>query len=131
MSVKTVLLTDFGISKAVESSGTIMHTIIGTPGYIAPEALTGKCDPLKADVYAFGVLALALLSNLEPSEMGQKPGGAVWFPLSAEAEKLTERDAQWAWIVKEIYESCAAVDSSRRPTAAEVSELIEEHVARG
>jgi ankyrin repeat protein len=57
--VRRVLLADFGIGKVLEASGTLMgQTMSGTPGYMAPEMASGTYDPLKCDMFAFGIVAL-------------------------------------------------------------------------
>jgi Protein kinase domain len=124
-SVHRVLLADFGISKALDEAGTMGHTIQGTRGYMAPDMVTGKYDPLKTDVYAFGVLALVLLSGLEPPEMQSQVGQAVVFPLSKTALARADTDESWQWIVKQIYYTCASVDPARRPTSCEILEQFE------
>ena len=60
-----VLITDFGI--AVAQSGTRRHTIIGTPGYMAPEQLTGD-TPLteRTDIYALGLVLYELVVGQHP-----------------------------------------------------------------
>ena len=54
---------DFGLSKQVRSKK--MHTIVGTPYYIAPEVLNGKYG-LKCDVWSLGVIMYILLSGYLP-----------------------------------------------------------------
>jgi serine/threonine-protein kinase len=62
-----VVLTDFGISKAGESTHlTQTGTIIGTPHYMAPEqALGGEIDG-RADQYALGIVAYQMLTGQCP-----------------------------------------------------------------
>ncbi|MEI7813923.1 MAG: protein kinase [Coriobacteriia bacterium] len=62
-----VKLADFGIAH-VGSSATLTQagTIMGTPGYMAPEQVTG--DPIdgRADIFAIGVIAYEMLSGRNP-----------------------------------------------------------------
>ncbi|WP_162159708.1 serine/threonine-protein kinase [Cystobacter fuscus] len=56
-----VKVTDFGIARIVRSEGrrdtlTAVHTVVGTPEYMAPEALAGAAPDPRMDVYAVGVL---------------------------------------------------------------------------
>lgn len=45
---------------------TMVGHVIGTPGYMAPEALIGdKCDH-RVDIYAFGVILYELVANQQP-----------------------------------------------------------------
>jgi serine/threonine-protein kinase len=64
------LLSDFGLSKWLDSTTdlTLTHTTFGTPGYIAPEQVTGaatKLDPA-VDVYSLGAILFDLLTGRPP-----------------------------------------------------------------
>ncbi len=55
-----VMVTDFGIAKAIEEVAEISLTmpglVIATPGYSAPEQLAGRETDERTDIYALGVL---------------------------------------------------------------------------
>ena len=62
-----VVLTDFGISKAGETSSlTQTGTIVGTPHYMAPEQALGTEVDGRADQYALGVVAYQILGQQCP-----------------------------------------------------------------
>jgi serine/threonine protein kinase len=63
-----VVLTDFGISKAVEGSSQLTGTgaIIGTPHYMAPEQAKGLEVDGRADQYALAVVGHQLLTGKQP-----------------------------------------------------------------
>jgi serine/threonine-protein kinase len=63
-----VVLTDFGISKAVEGSSQLTGTgtIIGTPHYMAPEQAKGIEVDGRADQYALAVVGHQLLTGKQP-----------------------------------------------------------------
>ncbi len=66
-----VKLADFGIaSLASDSTLTQAGAIMGTPGYMAPEQITGDPVDARADIFACGVLAYEMLT-------GQNPFGAT------------------------------------------------------
>ncbi len=66
-----VKLADFGIaSLASDSTLTQAGTIMGTPGYMAPEQITGAPVDGRADLFSCGVLAYEMLT-------GQNPFGAT------------------------------------------------------
>jgi eukaryotic-like serine/threonine-protein kinase len=63
-----VMLTDFGISKALQSASGLTGTgmIIGTPHYMAPEQAKGQPVDGRADQYALGVVGYRLLAGALP-----------------------------------------------------------------
>lgn len=63
-----LLLTDFGLAISERDARfTEVGTVIGTPGYLAPEVLSGAAVLSPAqDLYAAGRLAAALLTGQDP-----------------------------------------------------------------
>jgi len=63
-----VMLTDFGISKALQSASALTGTgmIIGTPHYMAPEQAKGQPVDGRADQYSLGVVGYRLLAGVLP-----------------------------------------------------------------
>ena len=65
-----VVLTDFGISKALDSSSALTGTgnIIGTPHYMAPEQAKGLDVDGRVDQYALAVVGHQILTGKQPFE---------------------------------------------------------------
>lgn len=65
-----VVLTDFGISKALDGDSALTGTgnIIGTPHYMAPEQAKGLAIDGRADQYALGVVGHQILTGKQPFE---------------------------------------------------------------
>jgi serine/threonine-protein kinase len=65
-----VVLTDFGISKAVQATTNLTNTgmIIGTPSYMAPEQGRGQRVDGRADQYALGIVGYQILTGTLPFE---------------------------------------------------------------
>ena len=63
-----VMLTDFGISKALQAASAFTGTgmIIGTPHYMAPEQAKGTAVDGRADQYSLGVVAYRMLTGELP-----------------------------------------------------------------
>ena len=63
-----VILTDFGISKAVQGASQLTGTgtIIGTPHYMAPEQAKGLEVDGRADQYALGIVGHQILTGKQP-----------------------------------------------------------------
>jgi serine/threonine protein kinase len=60
-----VMLTDFGISKALQAATGFTATgmIIGTPHYMAPEQAKGQAVDGRADQYSLGVVAYRMVTG--------------------------------------------------------------------
>lgn len=65
-------LADFGVAKALGDLGvgvavTAGGVVLGSPGYMAPEAASGdSATDHRADIYAFGVLGYEILAGQHP-----------------------------------------------------------------
>ncbi|MEM9594130.1 MAG: ABC transporter substrate-binding protein [Acidobacteriota bacterium] len=68
-----VKILDFGIARAVEGEGaqqtrlTQTGLIMGTPGYLAPEQISGGTETdLRSDIYALGAILFFMLTGRRP-----------------------------------------------------------------
>jgi serine/threonine-protein kinase len=69
----TVVLTDFGIARAVGASQlTAPGSVLGTASYISPEVAMGELATPLSDVYALGVVAYHCLAGRRPYD-GESP----------------------------------------------------------
>ena len=59
-----VILVDFGIARHFHAPATV--TMVGTPGYAAPEQWKGRAEP-RSDVFALGALLHQMLSGRDPT----------------------------------------------------------------
>ncbi|KAI3510093.1 hypothetical protein L1887_25620 [Cichorium endivia] len=103
-------ISDFGLAKLYEDNQTHMSTrVAGTLGYMAPEyAMRGHLTE-KADVFAFGVVALEIISGRSNSDS------------NLEDEKIYLLD--WAWNLREANLEMELVDK-------ELSQFDETEVRR-
>ncbi len=64
-----VKVMDFGLARAVDSSTlTQAGSAMGTPRYIAPEAVSGSTADDRADQYSLGVIAYEMIAGQAPFE---------------------------------------------------------------
>src|SRR5260370_1369950 len=63
-----VMLTDFGISKALQAASGFTATglIIGTPHYMSPEQAKGQSVDGRADQYSLGVVGFRMIMGRLP-----------------------------------------------------------------
>jgi serine/threonine-protein kinase len=63
----TVRITDFGVAHSVGSAPlTATGMVVGSPGYIAPERVTGGQGGPASDLYALGIVAYECLTGGRP-----------------------------------------------------------------
>ena len=62
-----IKVTDFGVCYAINSVPvTSSNTLLGTPGYVAPERLAGGGAVASSDLYALGIVAWECLNGRPP-----------------------------------------------------------------
>ncbi|MGC9525259.1 MAG: GUN4 domain-containing protein [Limnospira sp.] len=91
-----LVLVDFGVAKVMRSHRTKFGTLIGTPGYCAPEQAMGQ-PQLNSDLYSLGVTCLHLLTRAIPSDFPDSEEGWIWQnflqgnSVDRELEKILDR----------------------------------------
>ena len=67
-------LSDFGVAGLLDEPRMTRHsTVLGTPGYLAPEQLAGADPDPRQDLYAVGAVAAELLTGERPGTEGKLP----------------------------------------------------------
>jgi serine/threonine protein kinase len=107
-TVTDVKIADFGLSKVLPET-LQTHTIVGTPGYLAPEVeendlLNKSYNAMTADIYSFGITIGELLCMQRP-----RKGGYTQEELS----KVVGNDPMLVALV-EIYQKCVERDPEKR-----------------
>ncbi len=98
---QVVKVGDVGIAKKMVTGDTGVHTLIGTPNYMAPEIQHGDAS-LASDVYALGVMLYEMLTgslrDLEQILQARNQGASVVTkldrPLQAAISRAVARDPQ-------------------------------------
>jgi serine/threonine protein kinase, bacterial len=108
-----VKLADFGISRiAGEARRTTTGTVMGTPTYLAPEAINGAEPTSACDVYAAGITLYELLTGQPPFD------GHVVAVMQAHLQREAERIPGISVQLWDLIAGCLSKDPAGRPTAA-------------
>jgi serine/threonine-protein kinase len=117
-----VMVTDFGIAKALSSEGgtlTEAGIAIGTPAFMSPEQAAGEREiDGRSDLYSLGVVAYQMLSGELPFQSSTVPG----LLMKQISEEPTPVDRKRADIPKDLSQSvmrCLEKDPERRWPSAE------------
>ncbi|KAF3678926.1 hypothetical protein FXO38_03007 [Capsicum annuum] len=131
-------LSDFGLTKLIDwNQSQVMTMMRGTPGYLAPEWLSGVITE-KVDTYNFGIVILEILSgrrHFEASETEEKRIMLNLFRKKAEEGKLVDlidkqsEDMQFykQEVIKtmQIVAWCLQSDYTMRPSMSMVVKTME------
>ncbi|EEQ97886.1 serine/threonine-protein kinase Nek3, putative [Perkinsus marinus ATCC 50983] len=63
---RTVKLGDFGISRVLEQTRDLAHTMVGTPYYLSPEIIMEQPYGFKSDIWSMGVILYEMLTLRHP-----------------------------------------------------------------
>lgn len=68
MLLKTgkVVVTDFGIAKAISSAATKSGVVLGTPNYMSPEQVNGQNIDGRSDLFSLGIVMFEMLAGQLP-----------------------------------------------------------------
>lgn len=111
-------LIDFGIARTTDASNlTQVGSALGSPGYIAPETITGGETGPGADVFALGCTLAFAVTGRPP--YGDGPFAAVSYRSVHGEIDLRGVDAG----VVELIAACVQGDPARRPTPQRIVEL--------
>ena len=140
LSGGTAVVTDFGIAKALSASRTVdgardagtsaaltqAGSSIGTPAYMAPEQAVGSEVDLRADIYAWGVVAYELLAGVHPFAGKANAAQMIAAHLTETPASLAQRNADVPAALDDLVLHCLAKDPAHRPAnAGEVLQSLE------
>jgi serine/threonine protein kinase len=115
-------LTDFGIARDLTPAAvklTDTATVIGTPGFMAPEQLSGQAGPL-SDVFSLGVTLYVMLAGVLPRQVCSPGGRPLGILLDDAWERVPPR------FVGLLRRLCAARVQDRPRSMKEAQRLIEQ-----
>ncbi len=120
-----VKVSDFGIAKnASAMTLTDDGTLLGTPGYLAPERLTGEPATPQSDLYSVGVLLYEALTGRPPFE-GDSPAGLLRAIAEGRPVPLLERRPDLPpRLAHAVEKAMEREPSARFATSAEMARAI-------
>jgi serine/threonine protein kinase len=116
---------DFGIARALHSPSDVTRAsvVMGTPGWMAPEQLTGKPPGQPSDIFVWGTLVAFAATGRSP--FGTGPATEVAYRIVNGEPDLKGFDGP----LRRTVEKAMAKDAERRPTAKKLlMELLGEQL---
>lgn len=113
---KKVKITDFGISKAVGASSSLLtHTgiLLGTPSYMSPEQITGKEIDGRSDIFSLGIIFYQLLTGEKPFA-GDNISTLLFNIVNKDPAPPSEVDPKVPSIYDEVVAKALAKDPAKR-----------------
>lgn len=120
-----VKILDFGLSRSEDNAST--RSIIGTPPFMAPE-LWGQTDisfSSAVDVYAFGVLAIALVSSVVPPGLSSRP------PIQPSQGDIALSMVGCPPDLLGLVHGCLALSPRDRPSMSTIRDFLARSLLRG
>ncbi|MEV0403899.1 ABC transporter substrate-binding protein [Actinoallomurus sp. NPDC050550] len=105
---------DFGIARALDATGTLSSTAVGTPSYMSPEQISGHVVGPATDVFAWGC-TIVFAATGSPA-FGQDSIPAVMHRILNQEPYL----GMLMGPLREIVTACLWKDPNRRPTAQQI-----------
>ena len=123
-------ILDFGISKvlgqgATNFSLTKTGTVVGSPAYMSPEQAAGRDDlDGRADVWSLGVVLFEALTGALPHEAPNYNALMVRI-LTQDTPPIANTKPDLPPSVCELVDTCLRRDRDLRPTAGQLSSMLE------
>jgi hypothetical protein len=110
---------DFGIARALEEASlTATGMVIGTPGYLSPEQITGTGVGPASDVFALGAVLVFAASGRGPFASGSP--ASLLHRIVNEQPHIPPLPGP----LHDVVRRCLARDPAERPTPAEVLRIL-------
>ena len=116
-----VLLTDFGVAKAMSGASRHQSAVKGKVPYMSPEQLRNDSLDGRSDLFSLGVVLYECLSGSRPYDGGNEPA-TIMRILQGERVPLDEVAREAPRQLCEVIDGLLESDRDRRP--ANASELI-------
>lgn len=126
-----VKLTDFGISRDLNSTDAVAGTFVGTASYMAPERATGKDYSFGSDVWSAGMVVYELASGKYP--FATKAFLDLYDCLCVQPEPRLQ-EGEFPSVLCDFVAKCLTREETQRPDARgllsheAIADLCDEHV---
>ena len=117
-----ILLTDFGVAKAITGTARQQSAVKGKVPYMSPEQLRSEALDGRADLFALGVVMYESLAGHRPFQGDHDPGTIMQI-LNGDRRPLLEAAPETPRGLAEIVEQLLETNRNARPSSA--SELLE------
>ena len=119
-----VVLTDFGIARALQDDGSKTQGLVGTPLYMSPEQVSGLPIDVRTDIYAVGLMLFEMLTGSLPFA-GDSPLAAALARLTQPPPDPRTLRSDLPEPLVELVMQCLASKPEGRPAGAgEVAERL-------
>lgn len=114
-----IALADFGLSKRLDPTSSLLTSFRGTPLYMSPESFSERAYGTGADIWALGAMAFELAA-------GTPPYGGESQNLMDLVKVVTDATTQVAWPegmsagMRSFLEACLERRPDKRATAAQL-----------
>ncbi|KAJ5073982.1 ankyrin repeat-containing protein [Anaeramoeba ignava] len=114
-------ITDFGLSKTIDSTRNQLNTFVGTVNWMAPEVMSGEKYSFPADIYALGMILWEIQSRETPFEGFTVAQVTLKVVIHNDRPPLPENG-----FLNHVISECFQKDPEKRPTIKEVFKLLKD-----
>eukprot|EP01094_Clydonella_sp_ATCC50884_P007118 TRINITY_DN162_c0_g1_i5.p1 TRINITY_DN162_c0_g1~~TRINITY_DN162_c0_g1_i5.p1 ORF type:complete len:680 (+),score=238.76 TRINITY_DN162_c0_g1_i5:39-2042(+) len=125
--VEALAVGDFDTAKSVHGNKAAQHTVVGTPGYMAPEVLMNAKYSFPVDVFGVGMILYSLLSMQHPFEGEQNMFQVSQNIIAGKLPKIDDAMVEGEPVKKQLaklYGKCVAVKPHKRPKLSAVKSSL-------
>lgn len=128
--IERVLLTDFGLARAVDDASlTCSGVIAGTPEYMAPEQARGEAVDHRTDLFCLGSVLYAMCTGHSPFR-AQTTMGVLHRICNESARPVRDVNPEIPWWLADIIRKLHSAQPSRRYASAnDVAQVLQAHLA--
>ncbi len=124
-------LADFGIARSVDATLITGETLLGSPGYVSPEATRNAVPGPQADVYALALIVYELLSGRNPYGFADETPVAAMLACHANQSVAPLTGLDVSRDLVDALQRALAKDPRRRPPAAELAQVLRAEILFG